>query len=492
MFGCGLDDAMNDFGRSCISLLSVILLFSGCGQQARITTQSDEALGYYTTGVTQWEKFYYVEAARAFDEAIRLDSNFAMAWARRAVLDEALQNSARATRDISRALSLLNRVTPFEQMFIRLQGYRLKNSRVQAAALADSMLQRYPDEKEIYLIRGNLFEVQKDFEDAIRSYQKAVRIDTAYAIAVMSLGYAYSSTGDQDRAVAYMERYIRLAPDAADPRASFADILMRVGRYDEALEQYRSSLALKPDYWYSVNQIGGIYMQRGMLKAAEEQFQKGLASLPSSDQLKATHLALDGNLDALRGQYKNAITQYREALELDSSNGEAAYGLVNGLKKLKDFKLAHETLDHIRVELGQKNLLESQYMLRYYLASSRLLLDEGKLDDARSLCDSALDYSTVLSRAPVFRQIAEIDLSQKLYEDALDACEEALQMNPNAPDPLLTLVKVYHSKGDPVMTKEISDRLLEFWKDADPDFQPLRELRQLLGTGHSSHPLSVS
>lgn len=483
---------MRDLRPDIVSFCITVLLFTGCSERTRITTQSDKALGYYTTGVLQWEKFYYPEAAFAFDEAIRYDSNFAMAWARRALLDDALLNHAKAISDISRAMSLSNRVTAFERMFIQLQDCRLMYANNQAERLADSLLHLYPDEKEIWLIRGNLYEVGKNFEEAIRSYQRAVRIDTSYALAVMSLGYAFSTTGDQDRAVAQMERYIRLAPDAADPRASFADILLRVGRYEEALEQYRQSLALKPDYWYSANQIGGIYMLKGMLRAAEDQFHKGMASLPPSDALRATHLALDGNLNVLRGLCKEAVQQYRRALELDSSNSEAAYGLVIALKKMKDFPLAHERLEAIREDLTRKNLLQSQYMLRYFLTSSRVFLDEGKPDAARSVCDSALDYSTTLSRAPVFRQIAEIDLYERRYEDALDACEEALRMNPNHPDPLFTLAKVYHAKGDSLMTKEISDRLLDFWKNADPDFQGLQELRQVLKTTHpaSAPPIS--
>ncbi|HCV43473.1 MAG TPA: hypothetical protein DGH68_08300 [Bacteroidetes bacterium] len=430
--------------------------------------------------MVQWEKFYYTEAALAFDEAIRLDSNFAMAWARRAFLDEATRNHAKAMEDMAHALTLLRGGTPYEVMFIRLQNCRLTYANKQAADLADSMLHLFSDEKEIYLIRGGLYELSKNFEGAIRSYERAVEIDTSYALAIMSLGYAYSTTGEQVKAVYQMERYIRLVPDAADPRASYADILLRVGRYDEALDQYQKSLVLKPDYWYSANQIGLIYMTKGHLKAAGEHLHKGIAALPQSPQLKANHLTVDGHLNLLRGLYKEATLQYLDALSLDSTNAEAAYGLVNAFRKLKDFNRAGEVLRNIRVELGHRNLLQSQYMLSFYLAQSRLLLDEENSELARASCDSALEFATTLSRGPVFRQIAEIDLHDRRYEDAFDACEEALRVNPNLPDPLFTLVKVYHAKGDDAMTKEIGDRLFEFWKGADPDFLSRIELQQFV------------
>lgn len=466
--------------RRYISLFSLFLVITGCVEERRITTSSDQALVAYNTGVSQWERFYYTEAFRAFDEAIRLDSGFAMAWIRRAALDEALQNRVRARDDLSRSFALLPLVTPYEQMFIRLQAHRLSYSHALAEALADSLVALYPSEKETHLIRGNLYDISKNFDEAIRSYKRAIEVDTGYALAVMSLGYTYSTIGEQEKAVAQMGKYIRLAPDAADPRASFADILVRVGRYDDALEQYRQSLLLKPDYWYSVNQIGGIYMLKGMLKSAEEQFGRGMAALPESDQLKATHLALGGTLNLLRGQNREAVRQCEHALDLDSTNGEAAYGLVQAFRKQKEFHRANEVLVGIRRELERRNMASSQYMLRYNLNKAKLLLDEGAYDRARALCDSALEFSTALSRGPVFQLIAEICTREKEYENAIDACEEALRVNPNYPDALFTLTKAYHGMSDDAMTKEIGGRLLEFWKNADSDFLLLHDLKQLV------------
>jgi tetratricopeptide (TPR) repeat protein len=463
-------------------LVTLSLLIVGCSKEPQITTHSQQALQFYKVGVAQWEKFYYPEAQYAFDEAIRLDSNFAMAWARRAMVAEGTQNHAKARQDIAASMSLLGSVTEYEQMFIRLQNDRLNYSNSEAAALADSMLKLYPNDRELHLIQGNLYEMNKNVDDAIRSYRRAIRIDTSYALAVMSLGYAYSSIGEQEKAVDQMERYIRMVPDAADPRASFADILMRVGRYDEALDQYKKSLELKPDYWYSANQIGGIYAQEGRLKKAAEQFQKGMESLPESQELKATHLAINGELNILRGAFKEAVAQFEEALRIDSLNSEAAYGLVIGFRKLKEFKRAHEVIGGIHAELERRNLLSSQHMLKYNLAKSRLLLDEGEFAGARALCDTAFEYTTALTRGPVFQQIAEIDLRSRQYEGVFDACEEALRVNPNYPEALFTLTKAYHARGDSAMTREIGGRLLDFWKNADPDYVNLQDLRKLLGT----------
>jgi tetratricopeptide (TPR) repeat protein len=477
-----------------LSLLGIaiaVAMFADCAEDRRITTNSPEALNAYQAGIASWEKFYYTEALQHFDKAVALDSGFVMAWARRAVVHEGTQNTALARQDLARAMVLSPQASTYERMFVRHWDLRLNHAFHRAALVADSMVKLFPAEKEVYLLRGNLFELEKNMDAAIRSYRQAIDSDTAYPLAVMFLGYAYSTIGDQKSAVEQMERYIRLAPDVADTRASFADILLRVGRYDEALEQYGKSLELKPDYWYSLNQIGAIYLLQGKLKAAGVQMHMGMRLLPHNPARDATLMAIDGNLNLQRGEYATALDQYHAALKVDSLNPEAAYGSVLASIKLKKLEDALRILDEIHNVLIMRNLAESREMLRWYVLRARIFLESGHHETALSMCDSAFEFSTALSRGPIYRQIAEIRIRQGRYEDALDACDDALRVNPNNPEVLFTLLKVYHAAGDRRMVNEIGGRLLRFWAKADPDFHSRRILSTSPGPGStSSHMIS--
>lgn len=471
-------DAMR---RRFLPLTIVVTLFlGGCTREREITTSSPEALPLYNAGVERWKNFYFQEAKAVLDSAIRLDSTFAMAWARLAMVEVGMKNESQAQMHIGYAQRYSARTSLPEQLFISMWYHRIHYAFREAAASADSLIALCPDDAEAYVFRGMLYEEAKDFEAAIRLYEHAEKVDTGYVPAIMSLGYAYSTIGEQSRAIAQMERYIRLAPDVADPRASFADLLLRVGRYDEALEQYNKSLDLKPDYWYSINQIGNVYAVQGRLREAEEQFHKGLTFLLQDQQLESSHLSSDAALNVLRGEYSRAVEQYTRALTIDSTNISAAYGLVNAFFQMKNFKEAHATIARIRMELEQRNLGESQAMLGFFLARAKLLTAEENLPEALAVCDSALDYTSPLTRGAVYRQVAEIRLRQRQYEDAFGACEEALSVNPNSPDALLTLMKVYHAQGDLRMTHEIGGRLMMFWKKADADFRFLREVKRML------------
>lgn len=472
-------------------VVSAALALAGCSREKKLTTGSPDALAAYREGVTQWEKFYYPEARKSFEHALSFDSTFAMAWCRLAMIGAASGSTANASAAIKQAVRYSPGVTEREQLFIAMWNYRLQFDNDRAAATADSLLRRYPDEKEAYLFRGALYEeLDKNYDAALGCYMKAVNADSGYAQAVMSLGYAYSTLGDQQKAVTMMQRYIRLAPDAADPRASYADLLVRAGRYDEALEQYRKALDLKPDYWYAVREIGTVYSIMGRLKEAEEQFHRSLALLPPGPEIEAAHLVADAQLNFKRGKYGEASSQFQRALGIDSVNYAAAEGLVRTLGKLRKFDDADEVLRRISLVLAQRHLTNSTAMLSYHLTHAGLLTEKGDYQGALVECDSAAGYSLPLTRAAVERQRAQTHFAQGAIEDALDDCGRALEVNPNSPVVLLTLVRIYDRTGDARMTREIGLRLQSLWANADKDFQDRNELLRLMANRtHDGHPV---
>jgi len=473
-------------GLALLACLTVL----GCRREQKVTTSSGDALPPYNEGIAQWERFYYPEAKHSFEEALRYDSTFAMAWCRLAMVEAASGAAAASAGAMNEAVRHAVGVTERERLFITMWRARLEFNNDLAGATADSLIRLYPDEKEAYLFRGALYEdADKNIDAALGCYRKAVEVDSAYAQAVMSLGYAYSTLGNQQEAVRLMQRYIRLAPDAADPRASYADLLVRAGRYDEALAQYKRALELKPDYWYAIREIGSVYTVLGRLKEAEAQFHKALSLLPQGPEIEAGHLVADASLQYRRGAYGEAESGFRRALAVDSVNYGAAEGLVRTLGKLREFAAAEKVLERIARDLAHRHLTNSSAMLSYHLMRAALLADKKDLAGALTECDSAMGYSLPLTRAAVERQRAETHLAQGALEDALDDCGRALEVNPNSPQVLLTLVRIYHARGDSRMTAEIGGRLLALWANADPDFRDRNDLLRLMGkTARASAP----
>lgn len=463
-------------------LVLISLHLAGCGPGREWSTESAEAVRAYEEGVVHWNRFYYTEAEAAFKKSIAADSQFAVAWGRLGFLHLNTLDEAAARREGSRALALCANATLREQLLVRLWFYRINYDNTRAAAVADSLITLTPGDPEPYFVRGQLFEFEKNLEAAVRMYERAMQADTGFGLAVMSLGYAYSNLGEQDKAVGYMQRYITLAPGLADPKASYADVLLRAGRYEEALEQYNASLALKPDYWYSVRQIGAVFALMGRLKDAQRELDRSLGMMPSGTAATATRLRLHAYLDIRRGAFAEASRQCQEAIAADSSVLASSFTLAFALAKQRRFEEAWSVVAQALDELREKNLADSPTMQAYHLMRARVLTEEGKYDEAEQACKSALEYSTPLMREAVYSQLARTYAAASDFESALDAVEGALGVNPNDPDVLLVLTKIYKEQGDRHMAREVGGRLAAFWNKADDDFLPLIELRRLLGS----------
>jgi tetratricopeptide (TPR) repeat protein len=458
----------------------MLLALAGCRQEPRLSTNSQEAVRHYQAGVKERNRFYFNEAKAEFLQALKADSGFAMGWLGLATVGYFRGSESDARRNIVKALSLTGRVTPREGFAIRMWDHRIGYRLDEARAAAESLVQRYPDEACAYQFLGELAGLTKNQELAAKWFTKAIELDTSFALAVMSRGYAYSNMGQSDRAIAEMERYIRLEPDAADPRASLADLLVRAGRYQEALGQYQKSLELKPDYWYAFKSIGSVYALLGRLREAEQQIRTSLELLPPTSNKEASLLLIRGEMEGLRNNYAETARMAREALTIDSSLGEAAFQLAHALARTGKFKDADRTIERLREELERRGLRGSVAMGRFHLLRARVLGLEGKYAEAVDACNESLESTAFIDRFEVFRILADIRRRMGDTERALDACSEALSINNNNPFALLTLVRIYHQRNDAQMTREIAGRLQLLWSKADPDFYPLLELRAIL------------
>ncbi len=473
-------------------LLFALTFFAlSCKEESKITASSPEALKAYNEGLSQLDKFYFSEAKASLETAVQLDSNFALATARLALVHWRSANEVEAKKEIDRALAKSTYASKYEQIFIRLLHHLIDYRNDEAGRVADSLISQYPRMAEPYVLRGGLYELSKHYDAALSLYKQAAAVDTGYAPAAMSLGYAYSARGEEENAISAMSRYIDLVPDAADPRASFGDILFRAGHYDEALHQYRKSLELKPDYWYAINRIGDVYVVLGRLNEAAQQYEMGMAKMLPSNQTRANYLSATAEPDIKRGNYQNALHLYEQSLALDSLGGRAAYGRVRALIKLKMLDQAEKMAMLIRQELVRRNLSESSAMLELQVLRARIFTAQNRFDEARAACDSAMQYGPAVSRSLVNLELANIHLKQQEYDEALSSLEEALHFNSNSPSALLMLTRVYDAMGNKELTLEIGNRLLELWKNADKDFQDYIEVKKILSKVLTTSPASA-
>jgi TolB-like protein len=231
---------------------------SGAEQKAVTERPTQNAAAYdaYLRGLTIEHNNYnyepYVQAERNYQRAVELDPNFALAWARLAILGSFLNFNAidlntytadSVKQAADRAIAL---APDAGESWIAQGAYRYRILRDFNSALAayDEARKRLPNSALVYEYRGFVLRRLGRWQEAEASYKKAIELDPRDVQLLTTVGnefYLYLRRFDD--ALASIDRALQIAPDAAGEHANKAVVLQAAGRIDEA----RQELALVPD-----------------------------------------------------------------------------------------------------------------------------------------------------------------------------------------------------------------------------------------------------
>jgi len=105
---------------------------------------------------------------------------------------------------------------------------------------------------------GDAFAAKSDFATAIDHYTAALKVDPDNASIRLQRSKAYAAAGQLDAAAADGELVLKSTPTSAAAQFSLATICQAQHRYPEALQHYRQTLKLSPDYVVALNNAAWI------------------------------------------------------------------------------------------------------------------------------------------------------------------------------------------------------------------------------------------
>ncbi len=125
------------------------------------------------------------------------------------------------------------------------------------------------------------FQMEGKFDVAVRLYRESIA-SRPTAEAHTFLGWTYSFQGKYEEAIAECQKAIAVDPDFGNPYNDIGAYLIGLGRLDEAIPWLeRATRARRYEaYHYPHFNLGRVYLSKGMLKKALEEFQRALAIEP--------------------------------------------------------------------------------------------------------------------------------------------------------------------------------------------------------------------
>jgi tetratricopeptide (TPR) repeat protein len=261
-----------------IALTVAVLASAGIGLLAvsrteEWTTSSPAALLEFVAGRKSRLKIYYAEAAAHFEQALKLDPDFAAA---KVFLIRSPSVASERKKQLIEELRQddLSRLTPREQYLVKRAVF--KDDGDERLRLIDEYLAEYP--KDVYALndKASLAMIQNRFEESERLYREIIEIDPNWVWGYNHLGYLTMGQGRFTEAEEHFIFYRFIAADQANPHDSLGELYFTLGRYEEAIACYEKALTYKPDFPSPYEQMFSIYLlqddpeaARGILERAE-------------------------------------------------------------------------------------------------------------------------------------------------------------------------------------------------------------------------------
>lgn len=363
-------------------------------KEVPVTTSSKEALDLFMQGREKFENWENMAATELLDQAIQKDTNFAIAYLYRSFLGGGYDVYR---KNIDKAASLANQVSEGEKFEILYHQSGADGNGVKEKEYLDLLLKNFPSDKRIQSMAGSYY-YGKNYSKSLDHLTKALELDKNYAMVYNMLGYCHSALNNYEEAEKAFQTYIQLTPNSGNPYDSYAELLLKMGKYDESIAQYK--LAVEKDPVNLVGSLAGVghnYIFKGDYGTARKYYQEyyDKATLPEGkiDALhwKAVSFLYEGKVDEAVKAFDDSHALAEKENMLASSMwaySDQAWILTENGNPTEGMKYYEKAIDLI----GKSNFSKEdkeKYMTYSSLWKFYALTAQGEFEKAKAEMDKA-------------------------------------------------------------------------------------------------------
>jgi tetratricopeptide (TPR) repeat protein len=372
----GYDDALR-----CVEERKAELALGYCSRAIQSGQLPPEILAVTLTarGTAYANQGAYDQAIQDFDEAIRLNPDFALAFTNRGNAYAAKGAYDRAIQDFDQAV----RLKPDNALALYNRGnaYLRNGAYDRAIQDFDHAIQLAPGSVEALVNRGMAFRRKGAYDRAIQDFDEAIRLRPGLAEAFSNRGTIYADKGAYNRALQDFDQAIRLKPDYAEAFNNRGNLYRIKGAYDRAIQDFDQAIRLKPDNALAFTNRGNAYVGKGEYDRAIQDFDEAIRRSPdypaAASGRKLAYLTKgehDRAIHAIQeGRLGDAIAHFQRAIE-SNPDARALYVGIRSVYGVRGRSLPEVGLDGIVLRqasehIGRNDLIEAEKILTSLLRS---------------------------------------------------------------------------------------------------------------------------
>ena len=272
-----------------------------------------------------------------------------------------------------------------------------------------------------------------------------------YTEAHNNLGNVLMSLGRLDEAAAHYQQALSLKPDFAEAHNNLGNVLLSQGEVDQAATQFEQACSLKPDYTEAHNNLGTALLRQSKLDAAAARFERAISLRPDYAEAHnnlGSVLWRQGRLDDATARFNHAIAlrpDYAEAhnnlgivLAQQSKFDPALQQFERAIALRTGYAEAHNNLGNVLSSLGNLERAVTHYeralairpnYIEVHSNLGNVLWKQGKLDEAAAHSEHALALKPDYAEA--HNNLGNVLLSRGKLDEAKARFEQALALKPD-------------------------------------------------------------
>ena len=433
-----------------------------------VTTSSEEARKEFLAGRDLSEKLRITDSIAHFDKALSLDPNFALAELSRANVSPTAKEFF---EHLKKAVALADKASDGERMLIQANEAGANGDPTKQKDILEKLVAAYPNDERAHFNLGGYYFGQQDFKQAITHYKRATELAPDYSTAFNILGYAYRQDEAYSDAENAFKKYVELIPNDPNPYDSYAELLLKMGRFDEAITQYNKALAIDSNFINSHFGIAAALTYEGKPAEAQAELQKMMQKARTDAERRTalfgqTVVAIDsGKFDQALAEADKQYAIAQKSNDTQGMNGDLQLkaNILMEMGKYDAAKQAFEQALKTTMDSSLSQQVKDNATRFSHYNFARVAIAKKDLATAKTETDTFRKGAEAAKNANQLKQAHElagrIALEEKNYDAAITEFGQANQQNP---DVLYLLAQTYRGKGDAGNAKTFFTKAAKF------------------------------
>jgi serine/threonine protein kinase/Flp pilus assembly protein TadD len=446
-----------------------------------VTTSSLDALRQYSLGMQAHLKADYIHAIPFYQEALRIDPNFAIAHARLAYCYNN-QKSFQASRDESiKAYELRDRVSERERFIITSSYYGgVTGQWDDQIKELDKWKATYPRDWEPLNLLSNRYTAVGPFDLAVSEGNKAIDLNPNDARAYVNVGVAYIELNKFDEAKQILLKAQELKPESTNMHARLYQLGFVQG--DNALMKEHLDWAnANRNVESALNWQAQVAAFQGQLARADQLTDRAIEMVrrPDTKDTLAQFMLIEATRDAMMNNCARSTQTARQALALSREQANLI-SAANAYARCGQAAEAQSLVDELTKVFPLDTLLNASWLP---IIKAQNELNKGSGQPAIQLLESTRKYEAFGDYWPQYLR-GEAYLKLKSGPQAAEEFKTILDhrgwypTSPLYPLAQLGLARAAAISGDAATARKAYQDFVTLWKDADANLPALLAAHQ--------------